>query len=201
MALQPALAAMAVAWESAAPSLPRHEPVLPGTPRFVCQAERCPVHCCFRYSVPLGEREVARMRAASGLAPAEFLESENGTPIALPLAQPYLLARQNNRCALLGEDFLCGQYKGRPDACRLYPHQVLFFAAGKLRPVFVEPPAALEAVNALPQAFSTGRLPLLLRNLDCPGFTGAPLDPESWLQLFRETARLQFPLEPGRCPA
>ena len=35
-------------------------------------------------------------------------------------------------------------------------------------------------------------LPLLLRHLECPGFTGEPLTENGWRELISETARLQY---------
>lgn len=200
-----AIERMRAAWAALAPRFTAYELVLPGSPAFICKAERCESHCCRIYSVSLGDRELARLSKWSGLAPVELVESENGSPIALPLAQPYLLARGNGQCALLAEDLRCGQYHGRPEACRLYPHFVVCLDEATGRPVHAD----TDAMAASLAAVLTGRepepyVPLLLRHLECPGFTGPGISEDSWLDLFGETFRLQYlPMEPfaGHAPA
>ncbi|MCC7363469.1 MAG: YkgJ family cysteine cluster protein [Dehalococcoidia bacterium] len=170
-----------------------YELVLPGTPAFICLADTCPTHCCKIYSVSLGEREAVRMERASGLARFQFLECEDGEPIALPLAQPYLLSRSEGQCSLLGANLYCGQYEGRPDACRLYPHFVIFLDEATDRPVhsYVEGmEASLE--RALAGEDPAPFVPLLLRHLECPGFTGPAVGLEAWQELLRETWQLQY---------
>ncbi|MCK9517708.1 MAG: YkgJ family cysteine cluster protein [Dehalococcoidia bacterium] len=166
---------------------------LPGSPSFICQAEACSAHCCKVYSVSLGERELERLSRFSGLEPVDLLETENGKPISLPLAQPYLLARDEGRCALLGDDLRCSQYHGRPEACRLYPHFVIFLNETTGRPVHGE----LREMSASMRMLLEGEqpepyLPLLLRHIECPGFTGPPLPADAWHQLAEETFRLQY---------
>lgn len=189
-----ALAAIEQAWDAVAERFPAYELLSPGSASFLCLASECPSHCCKIFSVSLNEREVERMRRFSALEPVEFLESENGAPIALPLAQPYLLARRDGQCGLLGEHLLCGQYEGRPDSCRLYPHFVLFFDPETLRPVHGD----IEGMRASMYAVLDGAYapapytPVLIRHLDCPGFGGPPLGEEAWRELFVETCRLQY---------
>ncbi len=186
--------AQIAAWDAVASRFARYELLLPGQPSFVCLASACPAHCCRKYSVSLGEAEVDRMTRASGLQPLHFLESEDGEPIALPLAQPYLLARREGACALLGPDLLCGQYEGRPDACRQYPHHVLFIDRQDAKPVYGDLPRMAEAMAWLEPVPSSEPvcMPLLVRHLDCPGFDGPPLSYAIWLSLMHETTYLQY---------
>ncbi len=136
------------------------------------------------------------MRQASALPPVAFLESEHGAPIHLPLAQPFLLKRSNNHCALLRDDLACGQYEGRPNACRLYPHFVLFIDPSTRRPLHADldvMTASFEATLAGATPTADARcVPLLLRHIECPGFTGPPMSTEDWRSLFAETFRLQY---------
>ena len=188
-----AYALMTATWARVAARFPAYELLLPGSTSFVCKAELCESHCCKVYSVSLGEREVERMRSSSGLQMIQFLESEDGQPVVLPLAQPYLLARTNGTCALLGDDLRCGQYHGRPDACRLYPHFVIVFREEDARPIYSDVPTVRLAVSAAVEGTNhPGYVPLLLRHLECPGFTGEPLTENGWRELISETARLQY---------
>ncbi len=185
---------MSALWEAVAPRLEAYRLVLPGAPSFVCQASGCDAHCCRAFSVALGDREVSRLGRASGLAASAFLELDDGQPVVLPLAQPYLLARSDGRCRLLGADLGCTQYEGRPDACRLYPHFVLFFEPATARPVHSDMAAMGSALQwALGKTTRAGTVPLLLRHVECPGFTGPALEQEAWKRLLKETARLQYP--------
>jgi Fe-S-cluster containining protein len=169
--------------------------VMPGEPSFICQAEKCEAHCCLVFSVSLGEREAERMQRFSGLELVDLVECEDGRPIHLPMAQPYLLKRDENRCAFLAPDLRCGQYEGRPDACRLYPHQMIFVDTATHRPVHGDVPRMRRAMEwALTGASSpdAGCVPLFLRHLECPGFTGPPTTNEEWAALLARTYELQF---------
>jgi len=151
----------------------------------------CNAQCCRALSVPLDDADVHRLRRASGLAPGRFLESVEGAPIALPLVQPYLLARTDGRCALLGPGLGCTCYEGRPAACRQYPHQVLFYDVETVRPV---PPRPEDIAGIGPRHDAATRvIPLLIRHRECPGFTGPPLSTQEWIVLVRETVALQYP--------
>ena len=183
-----------LAWHGLSRDFPAYALVMPGDPSFICQAEACDAHCCRAFSVPLGEGEVERMTKFSGFSPGRFLESEAGEPLALPMVQPYLLARNEGSCILLREDRGCGQYAGRPDACRMYPHQLVVVENGR---------AAFAAGNAVVRrglesmAADTGPAPvtvLLLRHRECPGFTGSPLTIAEWFRTLYETCDLQFPI-------
>ena len=179
-------------WRSVADRYLAYRLALPGDPSFVCQAELCSAYCCRAYSVGLGDAEVAHMRQTSGLQMVEFLESEDGEPIRLPLAQPYLLRRENNRCAQLREDLGCSQYEGRPNACRLYPHFVLVFEPKTRRPIHADLAAITDAVDAAISDRMAHHAALLLRHVECPGFTGPPMSENDWRTLFQETFRLQY---------
>jgi Fe-S-cluster containining protein len=184
---------MQAVWGRIAERFPAYELHLPGSPAFVCQAENCASHCCKIYSVSLDEPQLERLRRFSGLEASDLLELEDGEPIALPLAQPYLLARKDGRCALLGDDLRCSQYHGRPEACRLYPHFVIFIDEATGKPVHSD---VLAMSRSLRQALRgeppEPYVPLLLRHLECPGFTGPPLREATWHDLAAETFRLQY---------
>ncbi len=188
------LTAQRSAWKSVEQRFNGYALLMPGDPQFVCLATDCPAHCCRKYSVSLGEVEVERMVRASGLQPVYFLESEDGAPISLPLAQPYLLARADGACKLLGEQLLCGQYEGRPDACRQYPHHVLFIDTDEAKPVYGDLPRMAEAMSWFEDgdANEPACVPILVRHLDCPGFDGEPLPADDWLALIHETTYLQY---------
>ena len=183
--------AMRSLWEGLAGRYAAYRLALPGDPTFHCQAELCDAHCCRAMHVSLGEGEANRLEAA-GWAPLEFLECEDGEPIALPLVQPYILARKDGQCALLDEALRCRAYTARPDACRLYPHQVLFVDAESGRMLHPERSAARAAVAASLRGRPDGNCAaLLLRHVECPGFTGAPMGAGAWRDLFIATYRLQ----------
>jgi len=188
---------MRAVWATVASRFQAYELVVPGVAGFICQAERCVAHCCKVFSVALGEAELARLERFSGLERLDLLEHKGGTPVMLPLADPYLLARRDGHCAMLQDDLLCGQYEGRPDACRLYPHHVMFIDVATGRPAN---PALDRFRHALVDAHGP-IVPLLMRHLECPGFTGAPLDATEWEELLYTTYRLQYhdetPLAPG----
>jgi len=180
------------AWERVAARYAAYELVLPGSATFVCQAELCDAYCCRAYTVNLGEDEVARMARESGLAPSRFLEYYDDLPLALPMAQPFLLKREENRCALLGDDLRCGQYHGRPDACRLYPHFLVFIKQSTWKPVYADTEGFTRSAAAFAVGIEDPLVPLLLRHVECPGFTGPPISVESWWELFEATRVAQY---------
>lgn len=185
-------------WLKVAARCAEFDLVLPGAPSFICQTSECPVHCCKVFAVPMGEREVVRLSRASGIAPLVLMESEDGEPLTLrglPAGRPYLLARTNGTCNLLGGDLLCSQYLDRPHACRVYPHYVFFFdpvAAQPVRADWADMRAAVDRWAAGPTANGRDLVALLLRHKGCPGFTGPPLRPEAWTALINETFRWQY---------
>ena len=182
------------AWGRVATRYPGYALVLPGDPGFICQAQECKAHCCHAFSVSLGEAEVHRMAAASGFPWSRFLESEGGEALALPLVKPYLLAREDGHCALLQGDMSCGQYGGRPDACRLYPHQVLLVGSDG-ESASSTPEAVGAALVALFEGRESDTVPLLLRHGECPGFTGAPMTVGTWSAQVAEVAQMQDSLQ------
>lgn len=191
--LQDLEARMTAFWAAISPRYAAYELLLPGMPSFVCQASLCTAHCCRAFSVSLGDNEVTRLRGHDGLHLSAFLECEDNVPVVLPLAQPYLLARTDGQCRLLSADLTCGVYPARPDACRLYPHFVLFFDPASGRPVHADVAGMRQSLSAvLERGIDGPYLLLLLRHVECPGFTGPPLLREAWLTLMGETARLQY---------
>jgi Fe-S-cluster containining protein len=185
-----------LAWSFLGPRWQAYQLVTPDSPAFLCQPGLCNAHCCRAFSVALGDREVERMQRLGGLIPADFLELEDGRPVRLPLVQPYLLARASDRCTLLGDDLRCTRYHGRPDACRLYPHFAVAFDLETRKPARPGPLPLPELVGrALADRLDGSVVPLLLRHVECPGFTGAPLGDLAWERLFRETAALQAAVE------
>jgi Fe-S-cluster containining protein len=182
------------AWRPIAERYPAYSLLRPGDASFICQAQACQSYCCHAFSVSMGESDVARMRAASRLPASRFLECEDGQPLVVPLYQPYLMARSDGRCTLLRPDMACGQYEGRPDDCRLYPHQVLFAHrkdGGEAHPSRrnIRRTLAFEVEGEL--------VPLLIRHNECPGFTGPALSVDAWAAQLRETATIQYKLNDG----
>jgi len=188
---------MRAGWQKLAPRFTAYELHLPGSPSFVCLVEKCPAHCCKIYTVSLNAPELERLTRFSGLEPVDLLECEDGQPITLPLAQPYILARRDGKCALLGDDLRCSQYEGRPESCRLYPHFIIFLNEETGRPVYSELDAMTASIRAVVNGEDPGPLvPLLLRHLECPGFDGEPIAEDAWVALARETFQLQyFPMQ------
>ena len=186
-------AAMERAWAEAASRFEAYRLVLPGTPSFICQPEVCTAYCCHAYSVSLSEADVARFQRFEQLEPVEFLElDEDGTPVTLPMAQPYLLARAENHCKMLGNHLGCTTYEGRPNACRLYPHFVVFWDAEAGRARTTPSKRAGASFEAAVRGNILGLVPLLLGHSECPGFTGPPIEADAWASLFRRTYQLQY---------
>ncbi len=162
--------------------------VLPGDPSFICQPHECDAYCCRAFNVSLDGGEAERLRESSGLPASRFLECEDGEPIALPLAKPFVLGRSDGHCVFLGAELTCDQYEARPDPCRSYPHQVVFVDAASGRAVQPSAEAARRAVEAVAAGREAeGPAPLLLRHDQCPGFTGPPSTEGAWADLLRET--------------
>lgn len=183
---------VAGAWERVRERFGAYSLVLPGTPSFICQANLCTAHCCHAFSVNLGEAEADRMARETGMRRVQFLELDEGEPIALPLAQPFLLAREGGHCRFLGPELGCTVYSGRPNACRLYPHFVVFVDAGTGKVTTPAPADARRAVDALLAGQAASPVPLLLGHVECPGFTGDPLSEVAWRDLLAATYQLQY---------
>ena len=100
---------------------------------------------------------------------AEILRlTEAGAADAVEERASLALLRQDGEgtCALL-QGLRCSAYEARPDGCRQYPF--------------------------MPHTVSDeeGELPLLLRDLACPGFIGEPLSEAAWDELVDSIRRLQ----------
>jgi Fe-S-cluster containining protein len=190
--MHPLAAAMSDAWQIIAPRFAAYELVVPGAPSFRCLTRDCTEHCCNRYTVNLSERDLARLTRLSGVSPPDFLECEDGKPIILPLAQPYVLARAEGTCVFLQSDLTCGQYEGRPNACRLYPHFVLFVDPASGRPVYGDVSAIEESFARWLRGERGALVPVLTRHLACPGFRGPPLPEDEWREILLSTARIQY---------
>ncbi len=184
---------MREAWAAVRPRFEAYNLLLPGSARFVCQPDVCTAFCCHAYSVNLGDEEVERFRRFESMELIDFLEvDEDGEPIKLPMAQPYLLARADGHCKMLGEHLGCTTYDGRPNACRLYPHFVVFWDPEAERARSTPSRRAAAAFEAASLGNTYGLIPMLLGHSECPGFTGAPLEPAEWYDLFRRTYQLQY---------
>lgn len=184
--------AMETAWSELEGRLAAYRLVVPGNPSFICQPEACTAHCCHAFSVNMGEAEAARMTRETGMQMVDFVELDDGVPVTLPMAQPYLLARSEGQCRFLGGDLGCTVYAGRPNACRLYPHFVVFWDPAARKPIFGARPGFADAVKAALAGDVPGPIPLLLGHSECPGFTGPPLQESTWKSLLLETYQLQF---------
>lgn len=193
---------MAAAWAEMAGRFGAYDLVIPGSAAFQCLMAACQKHCCNRYTVNLSDDDVARVVRYSGLLPRDFLECEDGEPLALPLAQPFVLGRAHGTCVFLGADLGCQQYAGRPNACRLYPHFALFVDSSTGKPTYGDSPAIAQSLDAWLSGRRHSLVPVLMRHLDCPGFAGDRLLPEAeWLTILTETARIQYaPAAPDNWP-
>lgn len=190
--LQGSLEGVATAWERVRQRFGAYSLVMPGSPSFICQPTVCTAHCCHAFSVSMGESEAERMTRETGMQRVRFLELEDGEPISLPLAQPYLLAREGGHCRFLGADLGCTVYSGRPNACRLYPHFVVFFDPGAGKMTTPQPAEARTAVETLLSGEPPPFVPLLLGHVECPGFIGEPLSEAAWRSLLAATCQLQY---------
>ena len=191
--MHPLATAMEAVWAEMAGRFGAYGLVIPGSTAFQCLMAACQKHCCNRYTVNLSDADVARVVRYSGLLPRDFLECEEGEPIALPLAQPFVLGRAHGTCVFLGEDMGCRQYTGRPNACRLYPHFALFVDRETGKPTYGDTPAIARSLDAWLSGRSDGLVPVLMRHLDCPGFGGdRPLAESEWLSILTQTARIQY---------
>lgn len=183
---------MAKLWKDTGTGLESHALVLPGDAGFVCQADLCDAWCCRNLTVALDDADADRIERSTGAIRPAFLECEDGNPIALPLVQPYLLGRRDGACVFLAADRRCSTYAGRPDACRLYPHSLLFVDAETGKPLSPLAPDRRAAVEAALDGRGHEMVPLVIRHLACPGFTGPPLDESAWRALLGATYALQF---------
>ncbi len=176
------------AWASVESRYGSYQLVLPGEPGFICQPDSCDAYCCRAFNVTLDEQEVRNLGETSGLQPAHFLESENGEPIVLPLATPFVLGRREGSCVFLSMELTCEQYEARPNPCRSYPYQVIFVEIESGRALQQGPEVGCKAVEALVRGLVDKRvMPLLLRHDQCPGFTGPPSTEDEWVRLLQET--------------
>lgn len=185
---------MQEAWQHVAPRFEAYRLIVPGSPTFICQPLECTAYCCHAYSVNLGDAEVERFRKFENLEPVEFLElDEDRQPITLPMAQPYLLARSDGHCKMLGSDLGCTTYHGRPNACRLYPHFVVFWDEEAERTRTTHSKRVEASFQAAMKGSAYGPKPLLLGHSECPGFTGDPITDSEWWSIFESTYQLQYP--------
>jgi len=185
--------AMERAWGQVAARFEAYRLVIPGSPGFICQPDACTAHCCHAFSVNLGDTEVARMQKFEGLEMVDFLElDEDRQPVTLPMVQPFLLARADNHCKMLGKDLRCTTYHGRPNACRLYPHFVVFWDAEAEKARTTPSRRAAASFDAASKGKLYGLVPVLLGHVECPGFTGPPIAEAEWFELFRTTYQLQY---------
>ena len=160
--------------------------VHPGTPSFRCQPQACDALCCRSpYRVDPSEQEVDIL-IRRGEDPAAFLEEGGVIP---------LLTQPRGACSFLGDDLACGVYEGRPEGCVQYPYLLLFVPREGAPLVTARGPSeeldtAIEAAaGGSPQ--ESGHVPLLLRDLACPGFTEEPLTFEQYADLLRNLRRLE----------
>ncbi len=189
------LGQMQAAWSLAEARLATYRLVCPGEPSFRCLASECPTNCCVPYTVALSAEDLDRLVRVTRRPVRELVECEGEEPVVLPLAEPYVLAREGGRCRFLGADGLCTVYEGRPNACRLYPFQVVFVERESGKPRAGTP----RLVSRARDLFTSGTadehepvLPLLLRHAACPGMVGPPLDVGEWRRLALQVLELQY---------
>ena len=178
-------------WLAIAPQAPERL-IVPGSPGFRCQPVSCDALCCGApYLAGTSERDVAALHAA-GHETIEFLDIDPGELSEL-FAQgqrwsQIVTLRQDEagRCTFLQPDLSCGVYGARPDGCALYPYRLVFVPVDGDQIL-----TTAENVDALDlsvrQALGRGDdqaedeapaeyVPLVLRDMSCPGFTEDQID-------------------------
>lgn len=166
-------------WARMSPDAPERL-VTPGSPGFRCQPHSCDALCCHSpYLAGVSERDVALLRAG-GAEPLTFLDIDPGRLEELfgqgmRWSQFVTLRQEEGRCGFLNDDLSCGAYERRPDGCALYPHRLVFAPRGGDRIA-----TNVESVDLLDQSVRVALgwepgeppyVPLVLRDLACPGFT------------------------------
>ena len=137
--------------------------VLPGAPSFVCLADECGALCCRApYRVDVDEWEASRLIAVT--------EIEEHGAVAL------LSQDDGGACRLLTPGLRCGSYELRPGGCVQYPYLLNFEGEG-------DAGAAVESWSR--GEVGEGAVPLLMRDLACPGFVGEALSFAAWGELLR----------------
>ncbi|MBI3202568.1 MAG: YkgJ family cysteine cluster protein [Myxococcales bacterium] len=100
--------------------------------------------CCRALSVPLTFEDLARLIAATALAPEEVIEwaspeqvDVSGEPsclVLLPAGRRVMVLRQEGgACRFLDRESRCEVHDARPRACRAYPLHATFGSRGGLR--------------------------------------------------------------------
>ncbi len=166
--------------------------VAPGTPGFRCQPQTCDALCCRSpYLAGVSERDVSLLREG-GEEPLHFLDIDPGQLQELlgqgmRWSQFVTLRQEESRCVFLGEDLSCGAYERRPDGCALYPHRLVFVPPGGDRiATNVESVDLLDRSVRIALGWEPGEppyVPLVLRDLACPGFTEPPLSSAGYTAL------------------
>ena len=187
-------------WARLSPDAPDRL-VQPGTRTFHCAAELCHAMCCQAPYLADASAVDVRTLEAAGRAAVTVLD---GTPDLAsargaltdgsPVTHARLQQRSDGVCVFLQNDLRCGVYAQRPTSCAMYPYVLLFVDAqsGRMLTGAVEVATLDRAVaaacgaEASQAAGSPSIVPLLLRDRACPGFTGKPLSPDSYVALLKE---------------
>ena len=193
-------------WRAIAPDAPERL-VGPGSPGFRCQPDGCDALCCGApYLAGTSERDVAGLREAGeetihflDIDPAELTELfEQGQR----WSQIVTLRQESGHCVFLQDERRCGVYEKRPDGCALYPYRIVFVPREEERiAVSIDTVEAMDravrialgwlggwagggtGVEGAPAGGEPAYVPLVLRDMSCPGFTEAPLGADGYAAL------------------
>ncbi len=193
-------------WRAIAPDAPERL-VSPDSKSFRCQPDICDALCCGTpYLAGTSERDVAGLRRA-GEEAIHFLDIDPGDLTELfqqgqRWSQIVTLRQESGRCVFLHDERRCGVYEDRPDGCALYPYRIVFVPREEEHiAVSIDSVEAVDhsvriAMGWLDSRGGGGRttggaaagrlpayVPLVLRDMSCPGFTEAPLRTDGYAAL------------------
>ena len=189
-------------WRAIAPDAPERL-VGPGSPSFRCQPNICDALCCGApYLAGTSERDVAGLREA-GEETIHFLDIDPGELTELfdqgqRWSQIVTLRQESGRCVFLQDERRCGVYGQRPDGCALFPYRIVFVPREEERiAVTIDSVEAMDRSVRIALGWTAGGggfkgsaagglpeyVPLVLRDMSCPGFTEAPMGSEDYAAL------------------
>lgn len=178
-------------WALIAPQAPERL-IGPGSPSFRCVPDTCDAMCCRSpYLAGMSERDVALLNQA-GHQTLDFLDIDPSDlqdllGQGLRWSQIITLRHEDDSCVFLQDGRSCGVYANRPDGCMLYPYRFVFVPReGDQIATHVDGVELLDRSVRIALGWESGEpdfIPLMLRDMSCPGFTEDPLDPSGYHDL------------------
>lgn len=185
-------------WRAIAPDAPERL-MGPGSTSFRCQPDVCDALCCGApYLAGTSERDVAGLREA-GEETIHFLDIDPGELTELfdqgqRWSQIVTLRQESGRCVFLQDERRCGVYDQRPDGCALYPYRIVFVPLeGERIAVTIDSVEAMDrsvrialgwaGLGGVAPDGEPAYVPLVLRDMACPGFTEAPMSSDDYAAL------------------